>query len=496
MYELFAVALTAAAHQTAPLIRSAPSPLASYGRGTRVVALDEGWTRESGIIADGASIQSGVPGCGRGLVATRDIEAGEPLISIPQQMVLCPSAYLNAIAQSGPIGAQLSAGLAPLLQTPDGQSTLLALALLHEVSLGDASRWAPYVANLPPDPDIPLLWDADRLHTVLKGSHLVQRATDLRADLLAEFASLEEQAFANERALYPPEVFTGERYLWAHAIVLSRALPIQEESSLLPLIDLANHDGASVSVLTFAASTGAVALIAGEPISRGAQVCIDYTRGEPKPTWELFFSHGFVPEPPPAVDGSEGGAASQWWRSAGGRPMQLAVLRPSDPLREQKKAVLVALGADDDVDTGVEISLLPGKPTLGAPVLRLAHLDAISNPELAAEIAGWQAKPAELWERLQRPVGAGVEQRVAQQLVDLCDAALEELPPSAAMTTAASTEDALSDPSDPSGSSDAATEAQRRERSAARVLLGERQALEDCQYYWQKVLAFSAQQLR
>ena len=55
MYELFAVALTAAAHQTAPLIRSAPSPLASYGRGTRVVALDEGWTRESGIIADGAS---------------------------------------------------------------------------------------------------------------------------------------------------------------------------------------------------------------------------------------------------------------------------------------------------------------------------------------------------------------------------------------------------------------------------------------------------------
>ena len=73
-------------------------------------------------------------------------------------------------------------------------------------------------------------------------------------------------------------------------------------------------------------------------------------------------------------------------------------------------------------------------------------------------------------------MGAGVEQRVAQQLVDLCDAALEELPPSAAMTTAASTEDALSDPSDPSGSSDAASEAQRRERSAARVLLGERQA--------------------
>ena len=31
------------------------------------------------------------------------------------------------------------------------------------------------------------------------------------------------------------------RYLWAHAIVLSRALPFGEELHLIPLLDLANH---------------------------------------------------------------------------------------------------------------------------------------------------------------------------------------------------------------------------------------------------------------
>ena len=43
-----------------------------------------------------------------------------------------------------------------------------------------------------------------------------------------------------------------EGYLWAHAIVLSRALPFGEELSLIPLLDLANHEaGAPNQVLKY-----------------------------------------------------------------------------------------------------------------------------------------------------------------------------------------------------------------------------------------------------
>ena len=53
------------------------------------------------------------------------------------------------------------------------------------------------------------------------------------------------------------------------------------------------------------------------------------------------------------------------WLSAGGRPMQMQALRADDPLLEQKKALLVSLGADDDVDSGVEVEPRPGHTCCG-----------------------------------------------------------------------------------------------------------------------------------
>ena len=50
----------------------------------------------------------------------------------------------------------------------------------------------------------------------------------------------------NHPNVFPPEVFNLQGYLYAHAIVLTRALPFGEELSLIPFLDLANHQkGAS-----------------------------------------------------------------------------------------------------------------------------------------------------------------------------------------------------------------------------------------------------------
>ena len=87
--------------------------------------------------------------------------------------------------------------------------------------------------------------------------------------------------------------------------------------------------------------------------------------------------------------------AATHWLSAGGRPLQMQALRAADPLLQQKMALLVALGADDDVDSGVEVELRPDAPAEGAAVLRLGQLDAATAPRLAATLGAWEADPRE-----------------------------------------------------------------------------------------------------
>ena len=187
--------------------------------------LDE-WLRAGEVNSDAVEIAS-IPGYGRGLIAKRAIDEGELVLSVPQPLILSPSGYLQALAKSGPTGVQVSQAFAPLMQTPDGQSTLLALSLLREMSRGDGSSFAPYLATLPSpeELDIPLLWSGATLESLLRGSHLVARVARLRSDLQMEQAGFEEDLFAVDRSIFPEAWFSEERYLWAHAIVLSRAPP-------------------------------------------------------------------------------------------------------------------------------------------------------------------------------------------------------------------------------------------------------------------------------
>ena len=55
-------------------------------------------------------------------------------------------------------------------------------------------------------------------------------------------APRQAELFAASPKLFPPEAFGLERYLWAHATVLCRAVPLGEEPCLVPLLDTANHE--------------------------------------------------------------------------------------------------------------------------------------------------------------------------------------------------------------------------------------------------------------
>lgn len=111
-----------------------------------------------------------------------------------------------------------------------------------------------------------------------------------------------------------------------------------------------------------------------------------------------------------------------------------------------------------------------------APFLRLAHLAEGEGIPLADALASWSAPPQESWEALQQPLSPALEKRVAQVVLDKCEAAVELLPIAEELKKAAAPADGNE------------TTTRIRERFAARVLLGERCALEACIGFWKRVL--------
>ena len=444
--------------------------VAQGGATTSTVGTFTRFIFKGGVKAPAVAVAPSVPGKGRGLLALDDVDAGNNMISVPRELCLTPTNYLTTIAKTGPVGAQLAEVGKQLLQTPEGSSCLLALSLLHERALGEASHLAPYLAMLPPPDELahPLLWDPSYLESLLKGSHLVGRLSRLRSDLIDEFNGLTEDVFVHDATAFPPSTFDASQYIWAHAIVLSRALPLQapQEVALVPLIDLANH--AQGAPHTWMSTADTVALVAGCRVSPSDAVCIDYGCLTPRSTWEFFYSYGCVPE----LDGITAEEAAAHWLEQGGRPLQVELFAQDDPLILPKKGLLVALGADEmSLDDGVEVQLRPSAPDEMAPFLRLGLASAANSPELAEELASWKADPVGVWTRLQSPINAELEGLVTEQAIQVCEAALEPLPPSIPMAMAAAREA-------PS------TEQQVREKAAARVLLGERHALEACREHW------------
>merc|ERR1719281_624854 len=153
------------------------------------------------------------------------------------------------------------------------------------------------------------------------------------------------------------------------------------------------------------------------------------------------------------------------WIASGGRPLFFAGVQRADPLWEQKRAVLTALGAEEDAADGTWVDLKP-TPAAGA----------------ATALAEWRADPTELWNALQQPVDPAVEAAVAAQVLEACRGALAELPAAIDLAPrAASAESPASD----------SPEAERS-RLAARVMLGERSALEACISVWEKAQGAAA----
>ena len=117
------------------------------GPATSDLALEE-WVDRMGVVR---SVQIGYGAFGRGLIATRNIEAGEAAVRVPRTLALSDQK------------------LPQPLMTPEGMpppvcelhyTARLAAALSYEMSLGSNSTFKEYIKALPPSIRTLHKWDA------------------------------------------------------------------------------------------------------------------------------------------------------------------------------------------------------------------------------------------------------------------------------------------------------------------------------------------------
>ncbi|CAE7387312.1 MCA1 [Symbiodinium sp. CCMP2456] len=423
------------------------------------------WMEEGGAPSAGVRFVD-LPGFKFSLVAGEGgVKAGDVLLRVPASMHISPSSVRSSA---------LGRALEPL-QLDD--SAVLALGLLTEVSKKEQSKFWPYLRILPgvSDLHIPLLWPEEDRRRLLVGSPLDLAAEQQRLGLLEQWSSI--QAMAKDVPDLSSEL-SEEEWFWAHAIVLTRALPFGNELSLIPGLDLANHELGSNNTCSIgvAAPDGQVVaateeaqlegkepeavLMAGRDHAAGEQIFIDYDGGVGlRLAWEMVHTYGFVPNNMPAY---------------AGRPVFFEGVKAEDPMARQKQALFEALGADPEVLQGFwhEVRPLRAQCRAMAPKLRLAHMKKEDGP-IAADLAAWRAEPKATLQALQSPISQDNEKKVAEQVLSTCSEALSELPAEEELKDKALVRETENE--DPM---------EVRSRLAARVLLGERLALETCISEW------------
>jgi len=85
-------------------------------------------------------------GNSRGVVATKDIDALEPMFTVPESLMMTPAAAAVALPDLG------HAFFA------DQDHVVLSVFLMHERARGEASFWHPYIASLPGEPEGLMRW--------------------------------------------------------------------------------------------------------------------------------------------------------------------------------------------------------------------------------------------------------------------------------------------------------------------------------------------------
>ncbi|XP_036401715.1 SET domain-containing protein 4 [Megalops cyprinoides] len=199
------------------------------------------WLKEGGFNSK-SLIPALFSDTGRGLMTTKSIQAGDLLISLPENCLLTTASVLSSYM--GEYVKRWKPSVSPLLA--------LCAFLISERHLAMGSQWKPYVDVLPKTYTCPVYFPDDVISLLPRG--LRRKALDQRD----EVAKLHSSSLGFFRSLQPlfrqpvESIFTHDALRWAWCSVNTRTVYMEHPQSphlsrerdvyaLAPYLDLLNH---------------------------------------------------------------------------------------------------------------------------------------------------------------------------------------------------------------------------------------------------------------
>ncbi|KAJ0246949.1 Rubis-subs-bind domain-containing protein [Hirschfeldia incana] len=198
---------------------------------------------------------------GRALFASKVIHAGDCILKVPFNAQITPGELPTDIRVS--------------LTDEVGNIGKLAALLMIERNRGQNSRWFPYISRLPHLSDMhsTLFWDENELN-MIRCSAVLKETVKQKARIEKEF-SLVAQAFKQHlhNVIERPAL---ENFMYAYALVGSRAWETSIGISLIPFADFVNHDGLFASIVLSDEDNRLSEVTADRNYSVGDEVFIRY----------------------------------------------------------------------------------------------------------------------------------------------------------------------------------------------------------------------------
>jgi histone-lysine N-methyltransferase SETD3 len=252
------------------------------------------WFEGIGAKANGVQLMQ-FPGMGRGVGASKAIKKYDPVLSVPMDYVICRQTALKTDDQK----ARVAFG------SLRDESDLIALFVLRELALGEKSKWAPYLNVLPKDVSLPCFFTDTEL-AALQDPQEAAKARETKKKYYDQYQSLKETSVLEK-------VFSGTdekllkkynnlgMYMWASALVGSRALTMQGHRFLVPFSDMFNyqwegveraHDNGAHFLRTHKIGPKTFDISADRDCKAGDQLFEDYGDND---NYLYLQYHGFVP---------------------------------------------------------------------------------------------------------------------------------------------------------------------------------------------------------
>jgi hypothetical protein len=177
----------------------------------------------------------------------------------------------------------------------EGRSPM-AVQLLWERKLGSRSKYAQWLAMLPPSLDLPMMWSRSE-RKALKGSYTLDRVLADIEGLVEDYEKVFVRGiFKTHGEMFPAKDFTLDDYFWAWSIIWSRNIEQRVsgvwEAFLIPFVDMMNHNSAGGADLYVNFGKTDIVIRLNGSLAVGQELTRNYI--PLAPNVELFRMYGFI----------------------------------------------------------------------------------------------------------------------------------------------------------------------------------------------------------